>query len=115
MRLRLLDVMIRPWRTSRELIRLLRDVHLNVEFEPAKSKDAMSDFVVIGGRFMMPSGVFNMIKSSIVLVEYDYVSGHGKVWKRKPTKDQNIDHDEIPLETAVVMLVNERMDKANGK
>lgn len=115
MRLRLLDVMFKPWRTSRALIKLLRNVHLNVQFEPAQSNSTLSEYVVFGNRYMLPAAVFNMVKSSITLVDYDYTSGHGKTWKRRPAKEQVIEHDDIPLETAVVMLINERMDKTNGK
>lgn len=114
MRLRLLDVMLRPWRTSRQLIKLLRNVHLNVVFEPPKTKSPASEYVVIGSRFMMPASSFNMIRSSIVLVDYDYASGSGKIWKRRKTTEQTVEFDEIPFETVVSMLVNERLDKANG-
>lgn len=110
MKLRLLDVMFRPLRTSRALVRLLRNVHLNVVFAPPKTPEVKSGFVVLANKYMMPSSTFNMIKHDLVVVDYDYKGG--KVWKRR--SEQEVSVDEVPFETAVVMLVNERLEKANG-
>jgi hypothetical protein len=108
MKLRLIDVMFRPVRTSRALIKLLRDVHLNVQFEEPRAPEVKSGFVVLASKYMMPSSTYNMIKQDLVVVDYDYKGG--KIWKRN--HEQKVSVDEVPFETAVVMLVNERLDKA---
>jgi len=88
-------------------------VNMEVTFDPIKreTKEHPSGFVSVNSTFMIPAAVYEMIKHNIVVVDYE---GYGKdrVWKRKKNQEVSLTH--IPYEQAVVMLVNERLEKANG-
>lgn len=110
MRLRLLDVMFRPWKVSKDLIKLVQ----NIELEPvlkssAKTTNEVStEYVVLHSTVLMPTAVFNMIQPSLTVVSYTYGEG-----KRTYTRDesQKLTAGSVTLEEVAAMLVYERMSK----
>jgi len=107
MKLRLIDVMFRPIRTSRKIIKLLKDVQLEPKFAPIARPESESNYVVVNNPVMMPAGIYNMIKDSLIRTDTDYVGGK---WLTKRHKDQEIRTTKVSFEEAVCMLVQERME-----
>ena len=111
--MRLIDIVFRPIKTSRRILRIMRDCEMKLEYNPKRVENAeVSGFVVIEEYgFMIPSTVFKMIEKDIVLVKG---SGYGanRIWQRK--EGQKIDVANVPFANAVAMCVNERLEQANG-
>ena len=115
MKIRLLDLLCRPWSVSRQMIRALKDMHVNMEVVYGKpiieTKEYPSGYVTINSTFMIPVSSFKLIEQDIVVVESEGY-GSSRTWKRK--KNQDVSISQITYEQAIVMLVNERLDNANG-
>lgn len=111
--MRLIDIVFRPIRTSRTILRILRESEINIEFKPKRPDVVLeSGFIVLGHYHMMPASSFKLIEQSIVKVDS---SGYGKdaIWRRQ--KDQSLTVTKISFEQAVAMCVNEKLEAANGK
>ena len=104
MQIRLIDVMFRPVRTARKLIRLLKDVELQPVLTQTDRKLVSEDWVVLGGTYMIPSGVYNMICSSIKVVDYDWKTELFSLKKDQTLSPRVLSHGEI-----VAMAVAERL------
>lgn len=110
MRLRLLDVVFRPWKVSKDMIKLLQ----NIELEPVlkvtdrPKAEVSKEYTVLHSTVLMPTAVFNMIQPNLTAVEYQY--GNGKYnYTRK--EDQKLNTGAVTLEEVAAMLVYERMSK----
>ena len=111
--MRLIDIVFRPIKTSRTILRILRDSEVQIEFKPRKvdfKKEKMSEFVVLGHYYMMPASSLNLIRDSIVMVDYDGY-GDNRVWRRSK---QDMTIHEVSFAQAVAMCVNEKLEAANG-
>ena len=114
MKLNLFDVVMRPIKTSRKLLRLMKEIELEPVFKPNKNADRhkdTSEFLVLTSTVMMPVALYNMIAPSLVAVETE---GYNPMsFKRR--KNQILNIYEVSYASAVAMLVAERMEEANGK
>jgi hypothetical protein len=112
--MRLIDIVFRPIKTSRLILRILRDCEVEVKFNPQrkpKVDEKMSEFIVIGYDLMMPASSFKLIEDTIVLVEGS-AYGENRIWSRK--KKQGIEVQKVSFAQAVAMCVNEKLEAANG-
>lgn len=112
--MRLIDIVLRPIKTSRFILRVMRDCEVEVKFKPQhrpKPTEKMSEFVVVGYNLMMPASSLKLIEDTIVKVEG---TGYGKerIWSRM--KDQKIETQEVSFAQAVAMCVNDKLEQANG-
>lgn len=114
MNLRLIDIMFRPFRTSRKLIRLLRDIEVTTALKPQNQKPAESAYVVIHSTVMLPSGVYNMIKDNLTKVDSKYDS-HTRRYVFSRQKDQTINITSVKHDEYIAMLVAERFDAVDIK
>ena len=110
MKLRLLDVMFRPWKVSRDMIKLLQNIELQPVLKVADrpKADVSKEYVVLYGTVLMPTAVFNMIEPSLTAVDYKY-GGNTHQYTRK--ENQELTVREVTLEEVAAMLVYERMSK----
>lgn len=105
--------MFRPIRTSKLILRILRESEINIEFNPKRPDTKIeSGFVVLGHYYMMPASSFKLIEDTIVKVDSDGY-GDNRVWYRK--KEQELTVQAVSFEQAVAMCVNEKLEAANGK
>lgn len=110
--MRLIDIVFRPIKTSKLILRIMRESEINIEFKPKRPDTKVeSGFVVLGHHYMMPTSTFKMIEQSIVKVDYNGY-GDARIWKRQ--QDQSISLTTVSFEQAVAMCVNEKLEKANG-
>lgn len=110
--MRLIDIVFRPIKTSRLILRILRESEINIEFKPKRPPSKIdSGFVVLGSSYMMPASSFKLIAQDIVKVDYDGY-GDSRIWRRH--KDQSISPTTVSFEQAVAMCVNEKLEAANG-
>ena len=111
--MRLIDLVFRPIKSSKTILRILRDCEMNIEFKPKRPNTKIeSGFVVLGSSYMMPASSFKLIEQDIVKVDYDGY-GDSRIWKRH--KDQSVGVQKVSFEQAVAMCVNEKLEAANGK
>lgn len=109
--MRLTDLIFRPFRTYRWLIRTLRDIELHPELRVKKMQDQVdSEYVVIHGQVMLPSGVYNMIRGSLTNVDYDYTAGR---YAYKLHKNKEITARTVSRADYIAMLVAQRFDDAS--
>lgn len=107
MKVTLFDVVFRPLRTSRALMRIIKQIEIEPKFVPSKGVEAdKSEFVVLTSNVMLPAGVFNMIRPSLVAVNIDGYSP--MTFARK--KNQELTTHDVSYANAVAMLVAERME-----
>lgn len=107
MKITLFDVVFRPIQTSRKLMRMMKQIEIEPKFAKAKAEDReMSEFVVLTSNVMLPAGVFNMIRESLVHVSVDGYSP--MTFARR--KDQKLTTYDVSYANAVCMLVQERME-----
>jgi hypothetical protein len=112
--MRLIDFVFRPIKTSRLILRLMRESEVNVEFKPkrkSKLDEKMSEFVVLGHYYMMPASSLKLIEDTIVRVDSNGY-GDNKIWHR--VKDQELTIQKVSFAQAVAMCVNEKLEAANG-
>jgi hypothetical protein len=112
--MRLINLVFRPIKTARYMLRILRDCEVKVEFKPQrkpKADEKMSEFVVIGYDMMMPASALKLVEDTIVMVSSDGY-GENKIWHRK--KDQSVSVQKVSFAQAVAMCVNEKLEAANG-
>lgn len=112
--MRLIDFVFRPIKTARFILRVMRDCEVEVKFNPqrkTKVDEKMSEFIVLGYDMMMPASSFKLIEDTIVMVEGNGY-GENRIWSRK--KKQGIEVQKVSFAQAVAMLVNEKLEKANG-
>ena len=109
MKISLFDIVFKPIRTSRKLMRLMKQIELEPKFKPVKNEiyADKTEFVVLQSTTMMPAGVFNMIRPSLVAVEIDNYSP--MTFARKKT--QVLNTYDVSYANAVCMLVQERMEE----
>lgn len=108
MKISLFDVVFRPIRTSRKLMRIMKQIELKPEFaKPKEPLKEMSEFVVLTTTVMMPAAVFNMMKPSLIATDVDGYSP--MVFKRR--KSQALSTYDVPYANAVCMLVAERLEE----
>ena len=113
--MRLIDIVFRPIRTSKLILRILRDSEINIEFKPqrkTKLDEKLSEFVVLGHYYMMPASSLKLIEDTIVKVDSNGF-GENKVWHRD--KKQELVVQKVSFAQAVAMCVNEKLEAANGK
>jgi hypothetical protein len=111
---RLIDLVFRPIRTSREMVRIMKQCEIKIEFKPAapiQKHEKMSEFVVVAHDLMMPASTYHLIKDTLVKVSG---SGYGdnRIWAR--AKSQEISVEKVSFAQAVAMCVNEKLEAANG-
>lgn len=108
MKLNLFEVVMRPLKTSRELLRLMKQIELEPKFKANEKVDVVAgEYTVITNNVLMPTAVFNMIKASLVRVDMD---GYSPVtWKRNKTQD--LSTYPVAFENAVAMMVSERLEQ----
>lgn len=112
--MRLIDLVFRPIRASREMVRIMKQCEIKLEFKPLEplSKDVkMSEFVVVGHDMMMPASSYHLIKDTIVKVSGSGY-GDGRIWSR--AKSQTLSVENVSFAQAVAMCVNEKLEQANG-
>jgi len=110
--MRLIDIVFRPIKTSKLILRIMRESEINIEFKPKRPNIKIeSGFVVLGSSYMMPASSLKLIEDTIVKVDYDGY-GDSRIWKRH--KDQSIGVQKVSFEQAVAMCVNEKLEQANG-
>ena len=112
--MRLIDIVFRPIRTSKLLLRIMRESEVKIEFKPRTpmaKNEKMSEFVVIGYDMMMPASSFKLIEDSIVKVSG---SGHGDSRIFSRAKNQSISVEKVSFAQAVAMCVNDKLEAANG-
>ena len=112
--MRLIDIVFRPIKTARFILRVVRDCEVKIEYNPKRKSlaaEKMSEFVVLGNYYMMPASSFKLIEDTIVKVDYN---GYGKdrIWKRNADPELNV--TAVSFAQAVAMCVNEKLEKANG-
>jgi len=108
MKVTLFDVVFRPIRTSRALMRMMKQIELKPEFTKQNVPTTPSkEFVVLHSTVMLPAGVFNMVRDSLVAVTTESYSP--LTFSRK--KDQSLNTSSVSYENAVCMLVQERMEQ----
>lgn len=108
MKITLFDVVFRPIRTSRALMRMMKQIELKPEFgKQAVPVTKHSEFLVLHTTVLMPAAVFNMVRDSLVAVTTESYSP--MTFSRK--KDQSLNTSSVSYENAVCMLVQERMEK----
>lgn len=112
MKLSLFEVVMRPIKTSRKLLRLMKEIELEPKFKANERVEAKAgEYTVLTNNVLMPTAVFNMINASLVRVEMD---GYSPVtWKRH--KSQDLSAYPVAFENAVAMMVAERLEEAHGK
>lgn len=110
MKLRLLDVMFRPWKVSKDLIKLVQNIELQPVLKVADrpKSEVSTEYVVLHSNVLMPTAVFNMIEPSLTVTEHTYGDGKYTYTRRK---DQKINTGLVTLEEVAAMLVYERMSK----
>lgn len=112
--MRLIDIVFRPIRTSRMILRIMRETEMSIEFKPKRPsvfEDKMSEFVVLGHYYMMPASSLKLIEDTIVKVDSNGY-GENKIWYRK--KEQELTVQKVSFAQAVAMCVNEKLEAANG-
>jgi hypothetical protein len=110
--MRLIDIVLRPIKTSRNILRIMRECEVNIEYKPKRPTTKIeSGFVVLGHYHMMPASSFKLIEDTIVKVDSNGY-GENKIWRRE--KDQTIGVQKVSFEQAVAMCVSERLEQANG-
>ena len=112
--MRLIDFVYRPIRTSRTILRIMRESEVKIEFKPRApmgKDEKMSEFVVIGYDMMMPASSWNLVKDSIVKVSG---TGHGDTRVFSRAKTQSISVEKVSFAQAVAMCVNDKLEAANG-
>lgn len=112
--MRLIDLVFRPIKTARFIVRIMRDCEVNVAYNPqrkSKLDEKMSEFVVLGHYYMMPASSLKLIEDTIVRVDSNGY-GDNKIWHR--TKDQDLSLQKVSFAQAVAMCVNEKLEAANG-
>ena len=112
--MRLIDLVFRPIKTSRLILRLMQESEINIEFKPQRKRqpdEKMSEFVVLGHYYMMPASSLKLIEDTIVRVDSNGY-GEDRVWKRQ--KDQALTVQKVSFAQAVAMCVNEKLEAANG-
>lgn len=113
--MRLIDIVFRPIKTSRALVRIMQQCEIRLEFKPTRpmaGDEKMSEFVVVAHDLMMPASSYHLIKDSLVKVSG---SGYGdtRIWAR--AKNQDVHVERVSFAQAVAMCVNEKLEAANGK
>lgn len=112
--MRLIDLVFRPIKVSKTILRIMRESEINIEFKPKRKltvDEKMSEFVVLGHYYMMPASSLKLILDTIVKVDS---KGYGEntIWERQ--KDQELGIRQVSFAQAVAMCVNEKLEKANG-
>ena len=112
--MRLIDIVFRPIKTSKLILRIMRETEMNIEFNPkrkSKLDEKLSEFVVLGHYYMMPASSLKLIEDTIVKVDSNGY-GDNKIWHRN--KDQELIVQKVSFAQAVAMCVNEKLEAANG-
>lgn len=112
--MRLIDIVFRPIKTSRTLVRIMKQCEVKIEFKPSApiAKDEkMSEFVVVAHDLMMPASSYHLVKDTLVKVSG---SGYGdnRIWSR--ARSQDISVEKVSFAQAVAMCVNDKLEQANG-
>jgi hypothetical protein len=86
----------------------MKEIELNPTFKSGgRQTEEGSGYIALHTTVLMPMGIYNMIKDSLVAVETDWKTGNHNY---KRCKDQKLTTFKVPFENAVAMIVAERLE-----